>query len=122
MSAPLPTEEDVLALLTLYAARPVLTNIYSTAQTDERLAWNAAVAPISEAPLDPVAVVARARLRSASSVEAAIGDSERRWEVERAVWAVVAAASSWDGQGGLSNLDRCVRRLNEARLALGTVR
>lgn len=91
----LPTEEDVLARLVLYGARPLVTNCDSTEQIMEQAAWRAAVAFPRDAPLDAVAIIAGERLESHGSVEAAIANSERRLEVERATGALIMAAEEW---------------------------
>lgn len=95
MTSPLPTEEDILAHLVLFGARPITTNSDATAQIEERLAWNAAVAFPADAPLNPVAILAHGRLMASGSIEAAIADSERRLEVERARDAVIGAVARW---------------------------
>lgn len=83
MNLDLPTEEDVLAHLVLFAAKPVVTNAYSSEQIAERTAWNAATAELDVVP-NPVSVVALRRLRDAGTIEAAIADSERRLAIEQA--------------------------------------
>lgn len=92
MSTDLPAEEDVLAHLVLYAARPVTTNVDATAQMMERIAWNAAIADL-DLPGNAASVVARSRLVVRGSLEAAIADTERRYEVERARSAVLNAVA-----------------------------
>lgn len=116
----LPTEEDILAHLVLYAARPITTNADSTEQMMERAAWNAATA--FEAPLNPVAILAHGRLVATGDVESAIADSERRLEVELRAAELIAQASAWQRVPGspelIGALSDAVRTWRHALFAL----
>jgi hypothetical protein len=119
MSGELPTEEDVLAAAILYAVRPVVTNCDDTAQMSEAVAWGSAV---DKAEMGWAGYIARERVQRLLTWEAVIADSERRVDVERARDAVVAAARTWDWQGGLGNLNECLADLNRAELESGVRR
>lgn len=115
---PLPTEEDVLAVLVLWACGPVTTNVDDTRQWNERVAWDAATSGI---PF-PLAALARERVSPLVGLEAAIVESERRLEVERARDVVVIVAlkhcQSPNGTDYTELLAACQRfstRLDEAR-------
>lgn len=100
MTADLPTEEDVLAMLLLWAARPLVRNVDNTAQWQERTAFDAGVALTEDTQIP--AAIARRRLTdglaewgAAFGYEHAISDSERRLAAERRRDAVVMAAQEW---------------------------
>lgn len=99
---PLPTEEDVLAVLVLWACKPVTTDVDDTRQWNERVAWDAATSGI---PF-PLAALARERVSSLVGLEAAIVESERRVEVESAARQVLHDAERWaHAVGGAEGLE-----------------
>ena len=112
------SEEDVLAVLLLWACRPVVTNVHASEQIEERWAYDAATAGYLIGTT-PGALIARARMDALKSIEEAIADSERRWSVECAEREVLVAAERWfDG----TPLDSTAEDLMDALARLARVR
>ena len=87
MSTDLPTEEDVLTVLVLRKARPFITNSDDTEQWLNLLRWDQALDGFMNGASG---ILAQERLEVVrpnhpfDALEAAIADSERRLEAERA--------------------------------------
>jgi hypothetical protein len=111
----LPTEEDVLAVLLLWACRPTVMNAHSTQQLEDRWAYDAAAKPFIGTT--PGALIARSRVYALKSIEEAVADSERRWAVEQAEQAVLQETWLFTMQPslGFAQLAEAQYRLNRAR-------
>lgn len=91
MATELPTEEDVLAFLVLHSA---LCDLKIMASSQEWLDIDDAIENWEDSAeySDAAKAVSHARMMEHGALSAAIADSERRLEVERAREAVVQAA------------------------------
>lgn len=118
MSAELPTEEDVLAILVLHA---VLEGAWGKAEWQD---FQEASRDMNDRWPPAVREIAMRRRRAPGvTAEAAIADSERRLELERAERCVISMAECWaDSRANpgdaVYHLDVAVQWMLSARRAL----
>ena len=98
MSTELPTEEDVLAFLTLNAALGEL-NIMATSVEQDAIRGAITDWQAHERPTGLDAVALERLVAHDRNHIAAIADSERRLEVEQAEREVLRAVGEWSGRG-----------------------